>query len=187
VLNSPTGGADAIKLRWAMSPPPGYRRPNFLVRDGAGMRLVAAMAEPWRAEAGRRLVQPAGAESRISPFTEEPTESDAQYFRRRSMEEEQAAAEAAGPEARAAHLDLARRYARLSARKTWPHRVGFARREHLSGLLIRRFVLPDGRGAEGAIVQEPVAERKRRLDGRLDEALLETFPASDPVSFVHIS
>lgn len=31
-----------------------------------------------------------------------------------------------------------------------------------------------------------VAERKRRLDDLLDEALLETFPASDPVSIVHV-
>lgn len=120
-----------------------YRRPEPRVREGAAMRLAAAMAEP-----GRALLQDVRAD--LSPFAAMPVEKDAQYFRRRSAEESQAAAEAVGPEARAVHLDLARRYARLSQR----------------GL--------------------PAAERKRRLDDRLDEALIGTFPASDPVSIVHV-
>jgi hypothetical protein len=56
----------------------------------------------------------------------------------------------------------------------------------LSGLLSRRFGLPERAAVRDAIEPEPIAERKRRLDDRLDEALLETFPASDPISFVHI-
>ena len=120
-----------------------YRRPELRVREGASMRLAAAMAEP-----GGALLQ--DVRGGMSPFAVQPAENDAQYFRRRSAEESQAAAEAVGPEARAAHLDLATRYARLSQR----------------GL--------------------PAAERKRRLDDRLDEALIGTFPASDPMSIVHV-
>ena len=45
MLYSPTGGADATKLRWAVSPPATSRRSNYVIRDGAGMRLVAAMAD----------------------------------------------------------------------------------------------------------------------------------------------
>jgi hypothetical protein len=141
------------------------------------MRLVAAMGEP-------RLFKEAGAA--VSPFAVEAIEDDARYYRRRSTEEDRAAAEAAGPKARSAHLELARRYARLSRRKTWTIGVAAARRGHLSGLLSRRFGLPEGIAPAEAIDAEPVAERRRRLDDLLDEALLETFPASDPVSIVHI-
>ena len=158
-------------------------RPRFSVRDGASMRLVAAMAEHCP---HRRGAQPFSVgRARLDPFAEEPAEGDAQYFRRRSTEEDQAAAEANSPEARAAHLDLARRYARLSRRTTGPHRVGAARREHLFGLLSRRFVLPERTG-DNATGPEPGAERKQRLDELLDEALLGSFPASDPVSIAHV-
>ena len=153
-------------------------------RDGASMRLLAAMAEPRRR--GSEMYVSQSARLVMSPYTVETAENDARYFQRRSAEEDQAAADAAGPEARSAHLDLAKRYARLSARTTWPDSTGFARREHLSGLLSRRFALAERAAAGDATETQPVAERKRRLDDRLDEALLETYPASDPVSFAHI-
>ena len=219
MLYSPTGGADAIKLRWAISPPATSRRSNYVIRDGAGMRLVAAMAEPHPAVPGWHPTHGAAAASRISPFVEEVAENDAQYFRRRAGEERRAADEAAGPEARAAHADMAERYARLS--EQWISSPSFARPQStrsasLAALLRRRFGLPDrmpgperfspvdaaarplaGPSGQAAQVEIPrkligqshrssVAERKRRLDVLLDEALLGSFPASDPVSIAHV-
>jgi hypothetical protein len=34
--------------------------------------------------------------------------------------------------------------------------------------------------------RRPDVGHKRRLDDLLDQALLETFPASDPVSIIHV-
>lgn len=132
------------------------------VREGASMRLVAAMAEPLQPGSNGYPFQ--GARVAMSPFAVEPAENDAQYFQRRSVEERRAAAAAAGPEASAAHLELSRRYSRLSRRETSFGRVA-SRQEPFA---------------------QPVSERKRRLDDLLDEALLGSFPASDPVSIAHV-
>ncbi|MDT9601051.1 hypothetical protein [Sphingosinicella rhizophila] len=129
-----------------MSRHTGYRRPSDVVRDGASMRLAAAMAAPhsidWAAE------------------------SDARYFRRRAREERNAADKAAGVEAREAHQELARLYAGLSEAGTdrWKRPVEARARAARRG---------------------PARSRKRQ-DALLDEALMGTFPASDPVSVAFI-
>ena len=152
MLYSPPNGAGAAGPIMAAS---------LLVRDGAAMRLMAAMAEPRPSGPGRDRRPRVVAATRMSPFRAEVAESDARYFRRRAEEEGRAAGAAAGPEARAAHAELAEHYARRSERRTPPSPV-----------------TRPGCGRS-------VAERKR-LDDLLDEALLETFPASDPVSIVHV-
>lgn len=170
MLYSPTGGADVIKLRWAISPPATSHRPNYVIRDGTGMRLVAAMAEPHLAGRERHYSYGLGPAGRMSPYAEDVAETDAQYFRRRAGEERRAADEAAGPEARAAHGELAERYARLSERR----------------IPRSRFARPRSTRSASFAHRPSAAERKRHFDERLDEALLETFPASDPVSIVHV-
>jgi hypothetical protein len=79
---------------------------------GASMRMAAAMAWPGRHAWERYGFEAGEAQGRPSPF--EAMESDAWYFRRRSHDERRAADDAAGPEARAAHRELAARYALLS-------------------------------------------------------------------------
>lgn len=120
------------------------------VRQGAVERLIAALAE--RSAGSARHTRHGLAPSR--------SESDAAYFRRRSEEESDAVRKAAGPQARKAHAELARRYARLSA-------------------------IPSAfRGRRSA--DEKRSERKRRQSELLDEALMATFPASDPVSVAFV-
>lgn len=162
-------------LHYALSP---LRRSAL---EGATPRLVAALAEPRLAGPGKVVVA-----SRMSPFTGEVAEDDTQYFLRRSAEEHRAADEAAGPEARSAHEELAHRYSRLS-------KLPPSRPVSPAVLLGRRFGPAAGAVRSQSarkLVDEPdrtsAVERKRCLDERLDEALLETFPASDPVSFVHV-
>lgn len=87
-------------------------------------------------------------------------ESGAAYFRRRSDEEREAADTAASPPARRAHGELAWRYARLF--------------RSLSAA-------PQRRPAEGRD-----EDRKRRQSKLLDDALMATFPASDPVSVAFV-
>jgi len=82
-------------------------------RDGASMRMVAAMAEPFL-PAGRSLFEGEGVLVRRTPFVGEAAESDAQYYRRRAGEERRAAGEAAVLEARVAHQAIADRYALLA-------------------------------------------------------------------------
>jgi len=147
--------------------------------DGAAMRLVAAMVGPGPGS-GRHAFKGA-AEDRMSPFAIELVENDAQYFRRRAGEERRAAAAAAGPEASSAHEDLARRYARLSQRWTPPARIIGPRSARSASFEAETPMRPSGQSR-----RLPDAEDKRRLDDLLDEALLETFPASDPVSIVHV-
>ena len=86
-----------VRLTTSHNHAQGSRR-DLRVRDGAMARLMAAMATPDAFDPERRL------------------ESESAYFRRRSAEEYQAASEAAGLTARAAHQELAMRYARLPAR-----------------------------------------------------------------------
>ena len=172
-------------LHYALSPP---RRSAL---EGATSRLIAALAEPRLAGPGKVV-----AASRMSPFTGEVAEDDAQYFRRRSAQERRAADQAAGPEARAAHDELAARYARLSERPGPRPKIArsqFAGAANLAALLSRRFGRSDGavrsenpRKRIGQSDDPTAFDRKRHLDERLDQALLETFPASDPVSFAHI-
>ena len=92
-----------------------FRRLALITPDSASTRMVAAMAEPFLS-AKRPLWEDVGAVNRLTPFAGSVVESDAQYYRRRSTEECRAASEAAGPETRAAHQELADRYARLSRR-----------------------------------------------------------------------
>jgi hypothetical protein len=120
------------------------------VREGAAERLLLALSEP-RAPGARPSRRARSAPS---------SESDAAYFRRRSKEELAAADKAASPEARRAHSELARRYARLSP--------------SLSAALQQR-------SAEGRD-----EDRKRRQSKLLDDALMATFPASDPVSVAFV-
>jgi hypothetical protein len=93
----------------------GYRPPSHIRRDGASMRMVAAMAEPFL-PSGRSLFDGEAAIGRLTPFAREAREIDAQYYRRRSDEERRAAGEARGPKARAAHQELADLHARLARR-----------------------------------------------------------------------
>lgn len=152
MLYSPPIGAGSAGL---------FMAPGLHLGDGAAMRLMAAMAEPRPGGPGRNPRPGVVAATRMSPFTAEIAESDARYFRRRAEEEGRAAGAAAGPEAQAAHAELAEHYACRSERQTPPS--------------------PVTRPGSG----RSVAERKR-LDDLLDEALLETFPASDSVSIVHV-
>lgn len=172
-------------LHYALSPP---RRSAL---EGATSRLIAALAEPRLAGPGQVV-----AASRLSPFTGAFAEDDAQYFRRRSAQERRAADQAEGPEARAAHDELAVRYARLSEQSVPPSMIArsqFPSAANFAALLRRRFGLSDvavrpenPRRLIGQSDDPSTFDRKRRLDERLDRALLETFPASDPVSFAHI-
>lgn len=98
-----------------------YRGPGLYPPDGASMRMVAAMAEPSLPAEGP-LLEDVGAADRLTPFAGDGVENDAQYYLRRSKEECRAAGDAAVPEARAAHQELADRYARLS-RRAMRHRV----------------------------------------------------------------
>jgi hypothetical protein len=125
-----------------------YRPPSHIRRDGASMRMVAAMAEPFL-PGGRSLFEDGGAIGRLTPFADEARESDAQYFLRRSDEERRATGEAMGPEARAAHRDLADRYARLSRRATRPDDARF-----------------QGNSGAHARIAEQLGERFGRSSGR---------------------
>ena len=89
-------------------------------------------------------------------------ESDRAYFGRRSAEEREAAQAAACVEARNAHRELASLYARLAIA---PAAIGQQRHAHAA--------LPSRRRIE-------------RQEALLDAGLMETFPASDPVSVVRI-
>ncbi len=156
---------------------------RFGLPDGASLRLAAAMAGP----------SPRGA----------APESDAQYFVRRSEEESRAAGGATGKRAHRAHHELAERYARLS--RHGMRRPPSARLYRLAEMLRQRFGLSDTNGRSPAPLPSQAAEspdmltisrqriapttrvdRKRRQDELLDQALLETFPASDPVSVVRV-
>lgn len=97
----------------SLSPETAYRPPSQLNRDGASMRMVAAMAEPFL-PARRSLFEGEAAVARLTPFVGEAGEHDAQYYRRRANEECHAAGEAAVPAARMAHQELADRYSRLA-------------------------------------------------------------------------
>ena len=125
-----------------------YGGPSLVTRDGASMRMVAAMAEPF-VPAGRSLFEDALAADRLTPFAAEARESDARYYRRRSKEECRAAGDATVPEARTAHQELADRYARLARRAlrrggTAPLHHRSTERARLSDLLRQRFGLSIG-------------------------------------------
>ena len=125
-----------------------YRPPSHIGRDCASMRMVAAMAEPFL-PAGRSLFEGEAAARRLTPFAGEALESDAQYYRRRSKAEGRAAREAAVPEARAAHQELADRYASLARRAIRsrggaPSHHQSAARSRVAAVLRRRFGLSAG-------------------------------------------
>jgi hypothetical protein len=94
-------------------------------------------------------------------------ESDRAYYRRRSREERGAARRASGVKARKSHETLAGLYA------------------HLSDEPAMHVERPRQRRAND--FRPTAASRAKRQDALLDEALKETFPASDPVSvaFIH--
>jgi hypothetical protein len=91
----------------------GDRRPSLIWRDGASLRMAAAMAGRLP-HSGRLVFDDARATELLTPFSHEVLEDDERYYRRRSREECRAAAEAAGAEARAAHRRIASHYARMS-------------------------------------------------------------------------
>jgi hypothetical protein len=113
--------------------------------------MAAAMAGPRAASDARHLFGDDDAADRLTPFTGQAVESDVDYFRRRSEEERRASNEAAHPEARLAHRELAARYARLSPRTAWPHGLApqyhpFAARAWFMAVLRRRFGRPSRDG-----------------------------------------
>ena len=110
----------------------GYRLPRRIRRDGASLRMVAAMADPFTA-AARSLFEGEFVETPLTPFAPEARESDALYHGRRSKEEIRAAGEAAVPEARAAHQELADLHARLSRRARRRSHSANGRPARLSG------------------------------------------------------
>lgn len=123
------------------------RRPNFIPRDGASMRMVAAMAERFLPASDRSLFEEAGAARLLTPYVAEGGESDAQYFSRRSQEECRAAGQAVAAEARAAHRELAHRYVRLSRAMRDQGSACHPRtaaRARVSDVLRRRFGLAPG-------------------------------------------
>ena len=125
---------------------------------GASLRMIAAMMEPDARRPARYVFEHRAAPRRATPFVHEARESHGAYFRRRSQEERAAAAAAASVAARDAHRELSLLYAQLS-------------------------------GPVAAVPERPqiTDARARRQDALLDDALLETFPASDPVSVVLVS
>ena len=131
----------------------------------------------WRTSVSRdpgftRLFVPDAGSTRLAAAIAGPrsndwaAESDRRYFRRRAREERGAADRAAGVEAREAHEELARLYAGLSEAAT-----------------DRR---PRPVNARALAARRAPAPRRIRQDALLDEALRETFPASDPVSVAFI-
>ena len=131
----------------------GSRPTSLPVRDGASMRLVAAMAGPRLAGSGGHLPEGAEALARLTPFAGEAAESDARYFRRRAAQERRAADAASVPQARAAHRELAVRYAHLS-RQTMPSR-SFAPRHRASAARMRLAdVLSQRFGLSGDVRQD---------------------------------
>lgn len=133
-------------------PQTSFRRLALITPDGASTRMVAAMAESFLS-AERPLLEDVGAANRLTPFAGDVVENDAQYYRRRSKEECRAASEAAGPETRAAHQELADRYARLS-RRARRHRHGppsypqSAARARIARMLRQRFCVFGGGRAQ---------------------------------------
>ena len=127
---------------------PSYQRPGLLTPDGALIRMLGAMAEP-SFPAVRSLFDDVGAPDRVTAFANEVVENDAQYYWRRSKEECVDADEAAAPEARAAHQELADRYARLS-RRGMRHRGSAssghppAARARIARMLRQRFAVSVG-------------------------------------------
>ncbi|HEV2747034.1 MAG TPA: hypothetical protein VGW34_07015 [Allosphingosinicella sp.] len=131
----------------------------------------------WRTRVTRdpgftRLFVPDAASMRLAAAMAGPrsrdwaAESDAQYFRRRAREERSAADKAAGAEAYDAHRELARLYAGLSEAATDRQ--------------------PRPVEARAPAARRARAPRRIRQDALLDEALMGTFPASDPVSVAFI-
>jgi hypothetical protein len=135
------------------------RPPSIAPPHGANLRMRAAMMEPDPRRPGHYVFEHKAAPARRVPHARE---SDLAYFRRRSEEERAAAEAAAGAEARQAHRKLSLLYAQLSG-------ASAARRER-----------PRNTGAIS--FGADAAARARRHDALLDDALRQTFPASDPVS-----
>jgi hypothetical protein len=131
-----------------------------LLRDSPAVRMLAMTAGGVPAELSRLLSRHVQA----GPSPGRTAESDRDYHRRRSVEERAAARKAAGPEARKAHDELAALYSGL-----W--RPG---RRSRSG--------QQQPGISGAAA----VSSAERQDALLDEALRQTFPASDPVSVARI-
>jgi hypothetical protein len=127
------------------------------LRHGATARMLAAMAEPDPMRPGRHV---------FAAYARESREGGRAYFGRRSDEERAAACRAAGVEARQAHRALSALYGELAdaLAAPWQRRRANA-------------------ATRAAIAPESRAERQ---DALLDSALMETFPASDPVSVVRV-
>jgi hypothetical protein len=131
-----------------------------LLRDSPAVRMLAMTAGGLPAELSRLLSNHVQA----GPRPGWPAESDRDYYLRRSTEERAAARKAGSPEARKAHDELADLYSR---------------------------VRPPGRRSRSGrqrprISEAPAAGPADRYDQLLDEALRQTFPASDPVSVARI-
>ena len=130
------------------------------VPDGALDRILAAMAERGPARPAPNFPY-APASGHFSAYHRSSRETDRSYFRRRSREQDIAAGEAAGAKARQAHRQLSALYAeRADPAPGWK------------------------RARDAGHLRLPGPGRAERQDALLDAALLETFPASDPVSVV---
>ena len=134
--------------------------------DRASVRLVTLLGGHewirWRAD----LVDALSPTQRCrSSLARNDKTCDRLYFEHRSADEKAAASEAVGCDARNAHEELAARYAELAQRSD-------KRRSHDSRSWLRRV---------------RAVRTLRRQDALLDQALTETFPASDPVSVAYVS
>ena len=133
--------------------------------DPAVKRLLAAMGGYEGFRSRPRPFEKTRPSARFTASVPIHPESDSAYFLRRSREERRAADTAAGSEARAAHSELADLYERHS--------------EALTRLL------RSSSDANATAVRSAVVGAERQ-DALLDEALKQTFPASDPVSVVFV-
>ena len=138
-MRSPTEPvADLKALTGVQHKEPSRLQGRHAVRDGAHWRLAAMIA-------GRSFAHEAPA-SRSNGFAGD-AERDAQYFRRRWGEARHAALEAAGPASRAAHEELAARYALLSQptgrpESALPGRAESADHARLAGVVVTESPLP---------------------------------------------
>jgi hypothetical protein len=121
------------------------------------------MADPGPAPSEAYLFGSDGKGGGLIPFAGASGQSGASYFRRRAAEARRAADMAAGPQARAAHREMAARYARLSGRtmlhgRLVPRHSASAERLRLGNLLRERF----------GLFGRPIQQDKARPDIRAE-------------------
>ena len=127
------------------------------VRDGAAMRLVAAMSAPSARDPAPR-----------------PAEGEREYFLRRSREARRAAFDAAGRAARGAHEEMAARYAILALAA---QRHGSEERKQVaSSAAVRRHGL---RGRDlGDVRDESRGKQEMRASGEIANRARMAHPAA---------